>query len=426
MDELIAELMKKSRSSYEAGKALLDKAKKENRQPSAEEMASVNKAFDESQASKDQADKMLDTKKRQEELHRFHTDPVNRLPGTGSGEPEVRTFFPEDPDAESKEEKEARKRLHRKLVLAQLRGRSSRMTDREQRALSSLNDPDGGYAVPEEMLNRFIVKLRDLAKIRGLATVFSTQAASISMMAEDYDPDAPTTKEGAAVTIEDIKNWLGRTRLTPHARKRIFKVPVELLEDASFDIEGYLVNRWAQRYKELEESDFINGDGVEKAIGIAKVTLNGEDGQTSGAVVHPLDVVNTVYGLKEQYRASGSCAFLMNRTSVKRVRSLRDESGGAGTGQLMWGPPIAAGSPQTLHGFPILESEFLAAPAATGDPHWIFGDWSYYWIVDRTQMQTQRLVELYAGNDLVGVLFRKRYDGAPVLKDAFYRLNRKA
>lgn len=422
---LVADLIKDSRTAYEKGKAILDKARAEKRAASAEEMAEVNKHFDESEALKKRADDIHAQEQRESELRKFHTEPTNRLPAGGGG-PEVRTFFPEDPDAETEEEKKARRALHRRLVIAQVRGRDRYLQDREQRALSSLIDADGGYAVPEEMLNRFITRLRDLTKIRSVATVINTNAASLSMMTEDYDPDAPPTKESAAVTIEDIKNWLGRTRLTPHARKRIFKIPRELLEDASFDIEGYLINRWAVRYKELEENDFINGDGVEKPIGIAKVTLNGEDGQTSGDVVHPLDVINTVYGVKEQYRSTASCAFLMHRSRVKMVRSLRDGSGGAGTGQLMWGPPLAAGSPQTLHGFPLMESEFLAAPANTGDPHWIFGDWSNYWIVDRTAMQTQRLDELFAGNDQIGVLFRKRYDGAPVLKEAFYRLNRKA
>ena len=400
--DAIAELIKQSRTAYEKGKTLLDKAKTEKRQNTGEELAEINTAFDSAQALKDQADGMHKIATRSTDFGKYFNDPVNRLPATGADPAspvEVRTFFPDDPDAESKEEKEARKTLHRRLVMSQLRGRASRLQEREVRALSSLIDPDGGYAVPEEMTNRFITRLRDITKIRGVATVLNTMAASVSVMTEDYDPDAPTTKESAAITVEDIKNWLGRTRLTPHARKRIFKVPVELLEDASFDIEAYLINRWATRYKELEENDFINGDGVEKPIGIATVTLNGEDGQTSGAVLHALDVVNTVFGLKEQYRSSASCAFLMHRTSVKRVRSLRDDSGGAGTGQLMWGPPIAAGLPQTLHGFPIMESEFLAAPAATGNAHWIFGDWSYYWIMDRTQMQTQRLVELFAGND---------------------------
>lgn len=432
---LAAELIKKARKAYEDGKAILDLAVKEKRENTTEEQTRCDAFLDEADRMKKEADVLHARSTRASGLETYFNTPVNRLPQgdggdhqapSGGGAPEVRTLFPSDLESETKEEKEARQAFHRKLVVAHLRGRAHRLADKEQRALSSLIDADGGYLVPEQMMSRIIVKLRDITKIRQVATTIPTSAASISFPTEDYDPDAPPTKESGAVTIEDIKAWLGKTRFTPHARKRIFKIPRELLEDAAFDLESYLVNRFAVRFKELEENDFINGDGVEKPLGIAQVTLNQQDAATSGHVIVPQDIIDTVYAIKEQYRSSASCAWLMHRLVVKLVRSLRDGSGGAGTGQLMWGPPIAAGAPQTLHGFPLMETEFLADPAATGNPWWIFGDWSYYWIVDRVQMQSQRLDELYAANDQIGILMRKRYDGAPVLKDPFYRVNRKA
>jgi HK97 family phage major capsid protein len=435
MDEL-KKLIEKARKAYEEGKKILDKAHGEKRELTAEEKAAVDNAFDEAQGFKKEADELKARGDRQNELETFFKAPVTRLP---SGQPapagaevvEARSHEllveyahavqeRRERGAETEPEVKARQALHRKLLLAQFRGRTARLTADERKTLSELVDADGGYLATEELGNRVIVKLRDITKFRAMATVQRTQSASVAFPTEDYDPDMPAAKESAAVTVEDIKNWLGRTRFTPHARKRLFKIPRELMEDSEWDVESYLVNRFAVRLKELQENDFINGTGVEQPIGIATVTLNGEDGQTSGDVVHPLDVVNTVYG------SSASCGFLMHRTRVKKIRSLRDESGGANTGQLLWGPPIAAGQPQTLHGFPLMETEFLAAPDATGKPHWIFGDFSYYWIVERIAFTAERLNELYKPNDQVGVLMRTRYDGAPVLKEAFYRLNRKA
>lgn len=414
------ELIEKARKAYEDAKAIDAKAAAEKRALTAEEKTAFDKAMDDSDRLKKEADELKAREDRVGAADRFFNDPATRLPA-GDGEPG------KDAGAKGEEaEKKAREAKHRKLFLAHVRGKARDLEPAEMKELSRLVDTDGGYLAMEEMRAQFITKLRDLSKLRALATVISTQASSVAFPTFDYEGDIPTAKDSGTVTVEDIKNWLGRTRFTPHARKRIFKVPRELLEDAEFDVIPFLVGHFATRRNEIEDGDFINGDGVEKPVGISTVTLNGEDAQTSGAVLHPLDVINTVYGLKEQYRSARGIGFLMHRNVVKQVRSLRDESGGAGTGQLMWGPPLAAGQPQTLHGYPVVETERLAYPDATGKPWWILGDWGYYWIVDRIAWSIERLDELYKPNDQIGVLMRWRSDGAPVLKDAFYRLNRKA
>ena len=52
----------------------------------------------------------------------------------------------------------------------------------------------------------------------------------------------------------------------------------------------------------------------------------------------------------------------------------------------------------------------------------ILGDFSHYWIVDSLQTQLRWLDEFYAETDQTGFICRYEGDGAPVVPEAFVRL----
>ena len=52
----------------------------------------------------------------------------------------------------------------------------------------------------------------------------------------------------------------------------------------------------------------------------------------------------------------------------------------------------------------------------------LFGDFSYYWVADRTNRSMKRLDELYAVNDQVGFLGTQRVDGKLILPEAMQYL----
>ena len=81
-----------------------------------------------------------------------------------------------------------------------------------------------------------------------------------------------------------------------------------------------------------------------------------------------------------------------------------------------------------LAGYPLVESEFMpdGTSTTTGDPYMFFGDLKHLWIVDRKSLSLKRLDELYAEKDQIGFRLRKRMDAAPVLRDPFRILVRKA
>lgn len=300
--------------------------------------------------------------------------------------------------------------------------------DAEFKDLSNLTDTEGGVLIDQDFRAQLIVKLRNLVMIRQKATVIGTVAGQVGFPVfdpSDTDTDIPIGTPNAAATVSNPTNLFGKVAFTPHKRIRIFKVPRELLEDAILDVTSLLTNYFAMRFGEIDENDFLNGNGVTKPLGILQapgIPAVNIAGATTAIV--PEDFINLVYSMRAVYRKNG--CWMLHRKVIAALRKFRTNIGGAGTGGFIWQPGLVAGQPDMIMGYPVMESEFMPDPyvGAAGDPMALFGDFSWYWIIDRTDLMVLRLNELYAANDQIGVLLRRRTDGAPVMAEAFIRLNR--
>ena len=124
------------------------------------------------------------------------------------------------------------------------------------------------------------------------------------------------------------------------------------------------------------------------------------------------------YSLRAPYRKAS--VFLMNDSTVKAVRKLKDANG-----QYLWQPSLSAGTPDTLMGRPVYTSAYMPALAA-GAKGVLFGDLSYYWVADRQGRSFKRLGELYAPTGQVGFLATQRVDGRLILPEAVKILQQKA
>lgn len=286
------------------------------------------------------------------------------------------------------------------------------------KALSSISDPEGGYVADEDFRQQLITKLRDAIYIRQRATVLETSKGSVGFPVFDYDGDAEWTAQNKKISEEDMTNVFGKRNFTPHKLARIFRIPQELIDDAFIDVEGLITEHFSRRFAEIEENAFLNGDGVDKPLGLLQAGLpNINSGGTSLNSVTADSIFDVIYNIKRQYRSRG--VFIMHRHGVKHIRKLKDSSG-----QYLWQPSLTAGEPPTLAGYPLIESEYMpdVSQSPNGKVFCLFGDLSYYWIVDRVDLRVQRLVERYAEFDQVGVKLVKRTDAAPVLKDPFTTL----
>jgi len=134
------------------------------------------------------------------------------------------------------------------------------------------------------------------------------------------------------------------------------------------------------------------------------------------------DLIDLVYTLPAKYHKNAT--FVMNTTTAKVVRSLKDENL-----QYLWEPNVQAGQPPMLLGFPVvLQDDVPEIPTSgTEGDIIIFGDFRKgYRILDRQGMTLKRLDELYAESGLVGFKAKRRVGGSVIRTGAFRVLDTKA
>lgn len=269
-------------------------------------------------------------------------------------------------------------------------------------------DPQGGYLVPEEYDERLIQGLEEENILRQLGTTIQTSGEHKINIASSK-PAAAWIEEGGALTFGDAK--FDQIVLDAHKLHVAVKVTEELLYDNAFNLENHLISQFSKALANAEEESFLNGDGVNKPLGIFAAKGGGEIGVTTTSdKISSDDILSLVYALKRPYRKNA--AFILNDGTLAMLRKLKDSNGA-----YIWQPSYQQGEPDRLLGYPVYTSAF-APEVAKGQPAIAFGDFSYYNIGDRGIRSFQELKELFAGNGMVGFVAKERVDGKLVLPEA--------
>ncbi|MCR0611693.1 phage major capsid protein [[Clostridium] innocuum] len=271
-------------------------------------------------------------------------------------------------------------------------------------------DADGGYLVPEEYDKRLIDVLEEENIMRNLATKITTSGEHKINIAATK-PAASWIEEGGTLTFGDAT--FDQILLDAHKLHVAIKVTEELLYDSAFPLENYIITQFGKALANAEEDAFLNGDGVGKPLGLFADKGGGQVAEILTAALKADDIINLVYVLKRPYRKMAS--FIINDKNIAAIRKLKDNNGA-----YMWQPSVQAGEPDRLFGYPLHTSAYAPENAIA------FGDYKYYNIGDRGTRSFKQLVELFAGNGMIGYVAKERVDGKLILPEAVQILKLKA
>ncbi len=295
-------------------------------------------------------------------------------------------------------------------------------TGQQFRALQADSDTLGGYLVtPVQMVDQLIKEVDDAVFIRQWATVFSVpNAQSLGVPTLENDPaDADWTTE-LATGSEDSTMSFGKRALNPHPLAKRIKLSNKLLRKVP-NSESLVRSRLAYKFGITWEKAGLTGSGSGQPLGVFTASNDGistgrdvSSGNTTTAVTFD-GLINAKYSLKQQYW--GGSRWLFHRDAVKMIAKLKN-----GEGYYLWRESVRAGEPDTLLGLPTHMSEYAPNTFTTGKYVGILGNFSHYWIADSMAMEMQRLMELYAESNQVGLIGRLESDGMPVLEEAFARV----
>lgn len=269
-------------------------------------------------------------------------------------------------------------------------------------------DQQGGYLVPVEYDSRLIDVLTEENIMRTLGTKITTSGEHKINVAATK-PAAAWIEEGGSLSFGEAT--FDQIMMDAYKLHVAIKVTEELLYDAAFNLEGYIIDNFGKALANAEEDAFLNGDGKGKPAGIFDTALGGQYSlTTSGTSISADDIISLVYTLKRPYRKSA--AFITNDKTLASLRKLKDNNGA-----YLWQPSLTAGEPDRLFGYAVYTSQF-APEASAGKAAMAFGDFSYYNIGDRGARSMQELKELFAGNGMVGYVMKERVDGRLILPEA--------
>ena len=271
----------------------------------------------------------------------------------------------------------------------------------ELKVMKISDDVSAGYTAPIEMSSQIIKKMEVLSKIRQNVEVITIGGSGIEFPKEGDDTVTVAWDDETLVPGDykfKMEKWEPknlRALVTPHKN---------MLADSMFNLEEYIIRKTAEKYNKKEGPEFISGPGTPARPEGMLTHADVQEQISGGASALTADgIIKLFYKLPEPYVPNSK--WLMKRSTVMDIRLFKDQNN-----QYLWQPSYQAGQPEMLLGKPIIEDPFMPAVAGSAYPI-IYGDLrASYLIVDRQQMDVQRLVEKYALEGLIGILFWKRTD----------------
>jgi len=301
----------------------------------------------------------------------------------------------------------------RKAFISWVRKGEKHLQPEELKVMRVSEDVTGGYVTPLEFDNRIIELMKVYSPIREIAEVFPISSAGVQIPKESaVDMDAFAAWPGETLLAQDLK--FAEERFTPFELQALVTPKRTLIEDAAFDIEGYIQRKVAEIYSYKEGKAFVVGDGVNKPEGLLSANIPSVNSGDASKITAD-GLFSVVYNVPSPY--AREAVWLLNRLTILEIRLLKDQEG-----RYLWQPALQAGEPSTLLGYPVYESPDMPTVASNAYPV-IFGNFrAGYKIVDRVGMTVQRLVEKYATEGKIGFLFWKRVDGGVTVPEAFRKL----
>lgn len=287
-----------------------------------------------------------------------------------------------------------------------------------------IEDATGQIVVPHDIAGPIFLTLPRLGVLRDLVFVRPTTSNLVDLRAltgataawGKIELGTTATQYDAAIAAT------GPSTITVQNLNALVQIGVDELSDTDANLVGLVQEIVGQKFAEMEDDAFANGNGTSKPFGIAtRATVGGaipaSQGVTAAASAVSPDLLKTMpFLISARFAANGS--YLASDDATQAIALLKDS-----TSNYLWQPSVQAGQPDRLFGYPFYRLSgmpSMTTGAGFSDPAVLFGDLrSGYMVADRQRITVQRLDERYADIGMVGFLFRQRVGGDVIRPAAF-------
>lgn len=291
------------------------------------------------------------------------------------------------------------------------------------KSISGAVTADGGYAVPREIDALIAAQLKAISPIRAIAQVVQTGTAGYRKLitsggsASGWVSEVAARPETTTPKFNEIAPPMGELYANPAASQA-------MLDDADFDLEGWLAGEIAAEFARAEGSAFVNGTGTNQPKGfLGAATSNAADATrpfgtlqfifsgnaTAFDTAPELKLIDLVHSLRSGHR-QGAC-FVMNSKTLAAVRKFK-----AADGSFLWQAGVMEGQPARLLGYPVVEAEDMPDVGANAFPI-AFGNFKAGYLIAERKATTI-LRDPFTNKPFVNFYATKRVGGQVLDSDA--------
>lgn len=257
--------------------------------------------------------------------------------------------------------------------------------------MSTTTGSQGGYTVQLIVASQLIDLLKSYGYMRKVAQQITTEnGADLSYPSSD----------GTAETGEIVAQNVAAALLDPSFGtvpvntykfgSKVITVPIELLQDAQFDIGAMVMNRARERIGRIQNTKFTVGAGTTEPFGLVTACSVGKTGTTGQTLtiiyddlVDMVDSLDAAYldnPVSDPQLAGAEPGWMFSQTMRRVVRKIKDTAG-----RPIWMPSydegLTASTPDRLLGYPVYVNNDMPVPAANAKSL-AFGNFSKYLIRD--------------------------------------------
>lgn len=249
---------------------------------------------------------------------------------------------------------------------------------------------DGSIELPTFNARKCEEALKATSLFRQMATCAYAAGSANWLAVKDSEDQAAWVSAGGQIPITDGMEDFQNLRINFNKLAALVKLNESFVYDVTFDIEKSLTRRMARTFAKGEDDAFINGTGEEMPTGILCSKGGADVGVTTAALTYD-DVIGMFFSLRPEYREHG--VWLMNDRTALALRTMKDAGG-----NYLWNSMS-----DTILGKKVYICNQMP-DATSGNKPIAFGDFSYYWIVDRAPISITVLQELFDADQQIGYL----------------------
>lgn len=280
--------------------------------------------------------------------------------------------------------------------------RTNQLGDVDDYNLKLAKLKNNSYPLPYSFKGDYTEHLAHENLFRRFGTVIYTEIEEGTVVCMDVMPEPEIIDENQSYPSPHEMRY-PCLRCRSHKLAMLGKIPCSFVDDTRFDLAGYVYREIGHCFGRAEENICLNGIGQTKPKGLLH---SAEIGVTASTLTADA-VIELFFSLDKQYRKNA--VWVMNDETAMTLRMLKDSAG-----NFLW-----RSTDDTIFSHTVVISNYI------NDSTIVFGDLSYYWLIERQPLAVRPLNELYAQESCLGLAASERIDGKLVRSEAvkLFKLN---